>query len=46
MGVEGAPVSDQKELALLADWDRKHRRCEEHNRARYWCGCYYKDGKR
>jgi hypothetical protein len=30
---------------VLAEWDRKGRRCEQHNRARYWCGCAYKDGK-
>jgi hypothetical protein len=26
-----------------AVFDAKYRRCEEHNRARYWCGCYYRE---
>lgn len=31
--------------AILAEWDRQNRRCAEHNRARWWCGCAAKDPK-
>jgi hypothetical protein len=34
---------DGRRKAAERRFDAMYRRCHEHNRARYWCGCYYAD---
>jgi hypothetical protein len=38
-------VADEERTAHLRwhKFDDKHRRCEVHNAARYWCGCWSPD---
>lgn len=33
-------VDHFREDCRLFEFDEKYRRCETHNRARYWCGCW------
>ena len=39
----GDPSPEEQGRRDWAEFDRKYRRCVEHNRARYFCGCAFRD---